>query len=495
MSAVVDYTSRDFDSIKDALLTYAQTAFPGWVPGSEGDFGVLMVELLSYVGDVNSYYIDRAQNEAYLPTATQANSILNLAQLLGYIPGTGQPAKGQVTFVASAKTTAPGAPAITIPAGTQVASDLIPEIDGPVVFETDATVSLTPGQTVTVDVTEGQTQVDPLTGAPIQVSESTGLPEQAYRIPKPRVYVDTVAVTVSGTSWRKVSHLLDADANDSVFETYNDAKGYTWIRFGDGINGAIPAVGLPVAVSYRTGYGSKGNLDAGKITSVYSTNVAGIAVQKSTATSGLTTSTETTGGADPETPDQIRNNAPKTFFTQQRAVTLDDFKNFAVGVPGVSKANAVADYFSSITLYIIGPDGNAPNQSLLDSASAAINEKALAGVTVNVASPTGVLVNVGSTGSPVAVDVWPTYSRTDVQYQVIQAIKGVLSFTSIDLGMKLTASDFYRVIMSVDGVRNAALPLMARADAAQTGTADIQFQAFEFPQVGNVVVTSTGGIG
>jgi hypothetical protein len=495
VSAVVDYTSRDFDSIKDALLTYAQTAFPDWVPGSEGDFGVLLVELLAYVGDINSYYIDRAQNEAYLPTATQTNSILNIAQLLGYVPGTGAPSKGQVTFVASAKTTAPGAPSITIPAGTQVASDLIPAIDGPVVFETDAPVVLTPGQTVTANVTEGQTQVDPLTGAPIQISESSGLPEQSYRIPKPKVYVETVRVFVAGVEWRGVSHLLDADANDSVFETYNDPNGYTWVRFGDGLNGAVPGVGLPVSVIYRTGYGATGNLDAGKITTVYSTNVPGIAIQKSSATSGLTTSSATTGGADPETPDQIRNNAPKAFFTQQRAVTLDDFKNFAVGVPGVSKACAVADYFSSVTVYIIGPDGNSPNQTLLDNTSQALNEKALAGVSVNVAAPTGVAVNVGSSGTPVTIDVWPTYSRTDVQYQVEQAIKAVLSFTSIDLGMRLTASDFYRAIMSVDGVRYAAIPLMARSDAAQTGTADIQFQAFEFPKVGTVVVTSTGGIG
>jgi uncharacterized phage protein gp47/JayE len=490
----VDYTSRDFDSIKEALLTYAKTAFPSWVPGSEGDFGVLLVELLSYVGDVNSYYIDRAQNEAYLPTATQSASILNIAQMLGYVPGTGAPAKGTVTFVASARVTA-GAPPITIPAGTQIASDYVTAIDGQVIFETDQTVVLTPGDTVDANVTEGQTQKDPNTGGPIQVDVSTGLPDQVFRIPKPRVYVDTVTAYVAGTAWRKVDHLLDADANDQVFETFNDASGYTWLRFGDGLNGVVPAVGLDVSVIYRTGYGATGNLAAGQVTQVYSTDVPGIAIEKSSATSGLTTSTEMTGGADPETSDQVRNNAPKTFFTQQRAVTLDDFKNLAVSVPGVARASAVADYFSSVTVYIIGPDGNPPSQTLIDTTSERLNEDALMGVTVNVAAPTAVAVNIGATGNTVAVEVWPNFSRTAVQFSVEQAIKALLAFTSVDLGMKLTVGDVYKAITGVEGVRYVAIPLMARSDAAQTGTADIQFQSFEYPQAGNIVVTSTGGIG
>lgn len=495
-TTIVDYTSRDFDSIKASLLDYASTAFPGWVPGSEGDFGVLMIELLSYVGDVNSYYVDRAQNEAYLSTASQPDSILKISQLLGYVPGTGAPATGQVTFVASDKTRVSGAPAITIPAGTQVASDYIAAIDGQVIFETVVEVVLTVGDTVVASVVEGQTQADPNTGGPLLLTESTGLPEQTYKIPKPRVYVDTVQVYVAGTAWREVAHLLDADFNDNVFETYNDSDGYTWIQFGDGINGAVPAVGLDIATIYRTGYGATGNLQPGQITTVYSSNVTGVSIQKSTSTSGLTTSTATTGGADPETIEQIRTNAPKTFFSQQRAVTIDDFENFAVGVPGVSKASVVADYFSSVTVYVIGPDGGVPSQALLDSVANSLGALALAGVSVNVAAPTPIAVNLGATGgNEISVDVWPNYSRTDVQYQVQQALTALLSFVNIDIGMRLTVSDVYRAAMSVDGARYVSIPMMARADAAQSGTADIQFQAYEYPVAGNIVVISTGGIG
>lgn len=496
----VDYTSRDFDSFKAALLSYASTAFPDWVPGSEGDFGVLLVELMSYIGDVNSYYIDRAQNEAYLATATQMSSVLNIAQLLGYTPGTGTPATGTVTFVASSVINVSGAPAITIPAGTQLATDYVAAIDGQIIFETEETVSLTPGDTVNADVIEGSTQVDPTTGGPIALDVSTGLPDQAYMLPNPRVYVDTVDVYVGGTDiaseWRDVTHLLDADSTDQVFSTYNDASGYTWIQFGDGLNGAIPGVGLTISVTYRTGYGSLGNLTAGAITSVVSTSPAGIALQKSTSTSGLSTSTATTGGADPDTIDQIRNNAPKTFFTQQRAVTQDDFENLALAVPGVAKANAVADYFSSVTVYVLGPDGNPANSALLDDVFNALSPQALIGVSVNTAAPTSVAVNLGATGgNEISITVWDQYNRLAVQSQVQTALSALLSFTNIDLGMRLTVSDVYAAIMAVPGVRYVAIPLMARADSVQSGTADIQFQAFEYPTAGNIVLLSTGGIG
>lgn len=489
MTTVVDYTSRDFDSLKQSLLDYAAQNFSSWTPSSEGDFGTLMLELLAYVGDVTSYYIDRAQNEAYLPSASQASSVLQIAQLLGYTPGTGQPATGTVTFVANALTSTSATPAITIPAGTQVATDYVAAVDGPVIFETDSDAVVVVGNSVTVNVTEGQTWSGE------QVGVSSGLPAQEYQIKRPRVYVDSVEVTVAGATWREVAHLLDADPDDQVFETYNDNKGYTWVRFGDGLNGAVPSIGLNIDVTYRTGYGAAGNVAAGAVVTMVSKTPSGVSVQKSSSTSGLSTSSAMTGGADPESIDSIRDNAPKTFFSQQRAVTLQDFINFATGVPGVAKANAVADYFSSVTIYVVGPDGGAPTQALLDSVASTVQSKALAGVSVQVGAPTSVPVNVGATGSEVAIEVWHNYSRSEVQYAVEQAIKARLSFTNVGLGDKITVADLYQVVMNVDGVRYADIPLMARSDSAQSGTADIQFQAWEYPTPGNVIVTSTGGIG
>ena len=114
----IDYTSRDYMGMMNSLLIYASQAFPDWSPQSQGDIGVMLLELFAYIGDINSYYTDRVMQEAYLPTATQRQSLLNIAGLLGYVPSNGTPATGTVTF----QTDNPGS-AVVIPEGTVVQSN------------------------------------------------------------------------------------------------------------------------------------------------------------------------------------------------------------------------------------------------------------------------------------------------------------------------------------------------------------------------------------
>jgi uncharacterized phage protein gp47/JayE len=203
-----------------------------------------------------------------------------------------------------------------------------------------------------------------------------------------------------------------------------------------------------------------------------------------------------TGGADPETNDQIRANAPRIFRTQDRCVTLQDFSDLALTIPGIVRANAVASTYTSVSVYVIGSDGGQPSATNLQNVQNTLQSKALAGATVTVAGPNVVGVNIGTSSSPIVVECWPRYSRASVLYDVQQALKNMLSFANVDFGMRLTLSDFYKALLAVDGVRYASIPMIARADAAQTGTADVVFRAWEIPKVGDISnITMTGGIG
>src|ERR1700761_1793792 len=83
--AAIDYTSKDFLGFMTSFQVYARQAMPEWNFGaSEGDIGMAILESAAYMGDILSYYGDRISQEAYLPTATQRQSLLNIAQLLGY---------------------------------------------------------------------------------------------------------------------------------------------------------------------------------------------------------------------------------------------------------------------------------------------------------------------------------------------------------------------------------------------------------------------------
>lgn len=478
MTTDIDYTSRDFDGFRASLLAYARQNFPEWDPGSPGDFGVLMIELLSYLGDINSYYIDRAQNESYLTSATQASSILNIARLLGYVPGTGTPAHGEVTFKTPTSATEVSMPSAVVPAGTRVATEYLESLDAPLIFETDYEVTVPGnGECVIVSVTEGETQVDPVTKGPVIVGQSTGEAEQSFRIPTPRVYTDTVRVYVANAEWRKVNHLLDADADDHVFQVWNDDSGYTWVIFGDNLNGAIPSNGLDVSVICRTGYGSAGNIPAGTITYLFDDVAGGVFIEQDPLTSGLSTSTATLGGSDPETIEETRKNAPKVIRSQDRAVTLEDFKNLALGINGVTKANAVSNTFTSVMVYILGPDGGMPGQVLKDTVARELQRRALAGVTVIVGDPVFQEIGFGGT-----VQVYPNYDVNRVLDDLTIAVSSMFNLKNAEFGMRITQSDVYKKAMSVPGVAKLDLGYWNWGNSLYTSYFnEIRFLPWEFP--------------
>lgn len=479
---VIDYTSRDFEGLRTSLLTYARDAFPDWQPASEGDFGVMLLELMAYVGDITNYYIDQSKQEAYLPTATQRQSVLNIAEMLGYLPHTGIPATATVTL----QTDTDGV-ATPVPIGTQLVTEMIEDLDAQIVFETTAAVTVpAAGGTVGVAVQEGQTHAD------ISLGTSTGQPDQSYRLPHTNVYSGGLSVKVNGEVWNYVPHLLDADPQDRVFATRLDAQGGIWLLFGDDVNGAVPTIGMPITVTYRSGFGIEGNVGAGAITQLASSDPAGVHV--ATDASNVPLSTAALGGADPESTEQVRANAPRSYRTISRAITVQDFEDLALTVPGVIRASAIADFHTSVTVYILGPGGQAPSNTLIATTLKSLSAQCLAGTTVTIAGPTFVPINIGTVGTPVVIEVWPAFVNSVVLFAAQQAIRTLLDPANVDFGDKLTLSDFFGALIAVPGVRYINIPMVARNDAPQSGTADIVCKPWEFPTLGTMQITVTGGV-
>ena len=62
----IKYTSRDFESIKRDLVEHAKRYYPdNYKDFSENSFGSLMLDTVSYVGDILSFYLDYAVNESF----------------------------------------------------------------------------------------------------------------------------------------------------------------------------------------------------------------------------------------------------------------------------------------------------------------------------------------------------------------------------------------------------------------------------------------------
>src|SRR5690242_10483928 len=297
------------------MLDYAKTAFPEWTNQNPGSLEVMLLESLARELDVLSYYGDRIVGEAYIGTATQLSSVIQLAQLLGYTPGQALAATGTVTFQ-----TATTSSAVTIPLATQVTTNYVSSINGPIVFETTQ-VATVPGNggTVVVPVVQGVTQGSAVftignnTTAPFAITTeligtSDGSQLQTFTLANNPVVSGSITIyvqnpTFGSTSgqdpilpWNQVASLQQSGSSDQAWAETVDENGIVSIHFGDGINGAIPPAGLNIYANYRVGGGTIGNLAANSIVDIASA-INGVAISASSATSG---------GTAAETIDQIR---------------------------------------------------------------------------------------------------------------------------------------------------------------------------------------------
>lgn len=489
----IDYTSKDYLGFRNSMLTFASSpqGMPNWDTSSEGDFGVVLVELFSYALDIASFYGDRAAQEAYLPTATQRLSLLNIAQLLDYQPSNGTPASGTVTF----QSTSPGV-AVEIPSLTQVATAFSTALDIPIIFETQGPVTVPAnGGTITIPVVQGQTEGS--AASPVVLGTSDGTAAQTFTLPQLEVIDGTTQVYVQTTAgwqqWSQVPYLIDAGPTDAVYAVSVDANGATEVTFGDNVGGLIPPLGLSVGAVYRIGNGAAGNQPAGAVGIIVSA-IDGVFIP--TLNDGVTfQSSPMTGGADPETNDQIRVNAPLAYRTAYRAVSPQDFNDLALTVPGVVAANAVANHSTSVSLYVLGPSNSNPDTALIQNVLQYFQAgRMLAGVSLSVLPPSLIPIDVGSAGNPVQLQVQSNYSQAVVNQNVINALTAFLTAPNVTFGQQLNASDFYNAVTSVPGVAWAVIPVFTREDTVQTGVTAIQLRPSEIPVPGQTYISASGGL-
>jgi hypothetical protein len=95
----IKYTSRDFESIRDDLLEHVKRYYPDTFRDfNETSFGSLVLDTVSYVGDILSFYLDYQVNESFLDTAVEYDNVVRLARQLGYKFKGNPAAHGIATF-------------------------------------------------------------------------------------------------------------------------------------------------------------------------------------------------------------------------------------------------------------------------------------------------------------------------------------------------------------------------------------------------------------
>ena len=83
----VKYLNKDFNSYKNQLMEFTEVYFPdNFNDFSEGNPGMMFLEMAAYVGDVLSFYTDTQLRESFLSLAQEKENLYNMAYAMGYKP-------------------------------------------------------------------------------------------------------------------------------------------------------------------------------------------------------------------------------------------------------------------------------------------------------------------------------------------------------------------------------------------------------------------------
>ena len=141
----VNYTSKDFSTIKADLIEYTKSYFPDtYKDFNETSPGMMLIELSSYVGDVLSYYIDYNYKENLIATATEKRNVRRLSEFLGYKVPNKTPSVVRLKVTTTIDAKADGTPDYgqapsSIDSGLQIASS----VDSQILFETTSEIDFT----------------------------------------------------------------------------------------------------------------------------------------------------------------------------------------------------------------------------------------------------------------------------------------------------------------------------------------------------------------
>jgi len=487
-----DYSSRDYSTIKADLLARAARIVPEWTDRDPADFGMVMVDLWSQMGDVLHYYVDRAAGEAFLPTATQRESVLAYAQLFDYDPASRSSANGTLTLNNS------GNDVVSIPKYTRFVARYD---DTTYQLYANSDVDLSANANTNVPVSEGVIVASP---AETLTSSSSGLDAQRYRLTNLKVVKDSVVVTVyedgvTPTEYRRVLRLSDAYTGDRVFVLNTTATGYIEVTFGTASRGFVPPSNSIITATYAYSSGSLGNIPANSITGFREQTPANVTVVSSTAL---------TGGRDEESISSMRATIPSLISSQNRAVTANDYRNLALSIEGVAKA--AVEYVpnpsggasagnASVTIYAqqdrsadyltTGDTTQTVSSTLQSSVTDLLQPKSMLGIDV-VAATT---INWRPIDVAVTVNVLPTHVALYVKRDVEAVIDNLFDFDSVIFGQTISLGQLYRAIMGVQGVDYATIGTFDDAGDAQQEVT-ITVGDYELPKKGTVNVTVIGGI-
>lgn len=333
-------TDLDFEQIKAVLKDYLKnnTDFSDY--DFEGSALSNIIDLLAYNTSYQAFMSNMVANESFLSSSVLRDNVVLHARNLGYLPRSAKSAKSSFNFniFSTFDGLVGSAPAsLTIKSGSVFTAvkdndsytfSTPTDITAPLVYVDPASPSL--------GATAGFTGVSLYEGTYLSsiFDVSTQDLDQRFILENNNIDLDTLVVYVSPTptSTEKVIYtrslnITEVTSESKVYFVQEIEDERYEIIFGDGVIGQSLADGSRITATYIISNGSDANGIQGNENFVFSGNVTNnIGAIPSLQTITIANSPVTEGGAEIESIDSIKFQAPRFYATQNRAVTASDYE-------------------------------------------------------------------------------------------------------------------------------------------------------------------------
>jgi len=315
-SSNINITDLDFEEVEASLKEYlkGQTVLSDYE--FEGSNLSLLTDLLAYSAHTSAFNANMVASEMFLDTAQIRKNVVSRAKELGYTPSSRTAAKSTFDLTVNNPIVGGSVPSsLTMLRGHEFTT----VFDGTsYTFISLDNKTISPSGTTFIfkdlEIYQGQLTTD--------VYRYSGQIAN-QRFPLLNVDVDTSTIKINVTSnnvvtnWSLAGDLTGITSTSEVFYLQENDDGLFEVYFGDDIIGKQPKDSDLISISYLIADTEHAN---GASIFTMSTSLNGNS--DVTFTNIVTAS----GGKDIETPDQIKFSASKFYTSQNRLVTVQDYK-------------------------------------------------------------------------------------------------------------------------------------------------------------------------
>jgi len=425
-------TALDFDDVKASIKSYLRTRTEFTDYDFDGSALSYMIDMLAYNTYYSSFNANMSLNEAFLPSSTVRDNVVNIAKLMNYTPRSVISARASLKLdIQTVQRNGVYPSTVTLRKGAVATG-------GNYVWNIlrDTTVEVSPttgiGTFADLCVYEGSVVT-------FQYVVNT-FANQTYTIPSAEADINTLAVSVRANETSSASDIynrVDTVTNlTAATRAYFLSEGEDMrfnVRFGDDSVGRALKDGEVVVLEYLVTSGFKAN--EVKLFNFIGSLTDSLSQSYTASSTTLTVNHRAQLGSAAESIESIKYNAPRYYSSQYRAVTAQDYALITQRI--YNNADSVVAYggdslnppvYGKVFISIKTKTGSLLNDATKKEIAANLRKYAMASIDPVVVDPDNVYIytkvfalydtGAGSSSSQIKTNIQSAISQWASQTQI-----------------------------------------------------------------------------